>query len=117
MTQAFVTIAIPFEAGDGAIERVNQALDGMGNPAIGDIRAKMRGQIIHFISITVVEGRPRAHLVIELVCDNSAGAGIETIAGCLGEEINRLLPIAGVAKPQSLTEFLRRHSINTGSGL
>ena len=96
MSNAFLTIAIPFSASNEL--EVNRALDGMGNPASARIRNALRRQAIHFMSIVVVpadDGGP-AHLVFEVSGDGTDDDAIKILVERLGDDIRTLITLAGI---------------------
>ena len=97
MTHCFLTIAIPID--DARVAATNAALDEMGNPAIRDIREKLREDLqIHFLSIGAIsgDGAAKGHLVFEASSDASARDTIATIATRLDPWLQPVFAAAGL---------------------
>jgi deferrochelatase/peroxidase EfeB len=118
MSNAFLTIAIPFNASNEP--EVNRALDGMGNPAGARIRKALNKQAIHFMSIVVIpaDNGELAHLMFEVSADGTNEEAIKILVERLGEDIWNLITLAGIRpRPADLATFLKSHSISTRAAL
>lgn len=116
MTQSLVTIAIPFA--DRNRSRVQEHLDGMGNPATGAIAAALdQSELVHFMSINVVPAENTSYLLIELNADGTTEAVIEKLAAAIGDAVQQLLMAAGVAPGRvPLAKFLRDRELRVSQG-
>jgi len=119
MPHALVTLAIPFEDKDA--DKVEAALDRMGNPATVVIKEPLDADgVVHFMSITAVRGESgkNAHLVFEINADGAVPTVIASISAVIGEPIGMLLEVAGVSLgTRTLYEFLTAHRLKTGQGI
>lgn len=118
MSQAFVTVIVPFPA--ERTGRVNQDLDALGDPAgapYGMLRAELNKEghaFVHFMSIVVVDaekkGRP-AHLVIEVSGDGTARKVVRRLAEAIPNQLRGILDatLKGPAEDAPLGRFLERH--------
>jgi deferrochelatase/peroxidase EfeB len=116
MTHCFLTIAIPID--DARVAAANAALDAMGNPAIGDIRKKLREDLqIHFLSIGAIsgDGAAKGHLVFEASSDASAKDTIALIVTKLDLWLQPVFAAAGLPA-SNLVGLLGRHVVETGQG-
>lgn len=117
MSQAFVTVIVPFPA-ERAL-RVNQELDRLGeldSLAYRSLRnALMAGEAgVHFMSILVVPAEKKsksAHLVIEVSGDGAAPEVVRRLAESIPLELRAILDatLKGPAEEAALDRFLERH--------
>ncbi len=118
MTQAFVTVVIPFAA--ERTDCVNDHLGALGNPACGAVAAKLdETAFVHFMSMTVAQkkGEAKTHLVLEASADGSARAACARLVETIGDSILKVLQAAGLAvSPQGLGAYLEEHRLDIGGG-
>lgn len=110
MSHAFLTIAIPLES--ERTDPVNARLDSLGNPASDRVRDALRGQGVHFMSITVLPRGEKhsAQLVLESTLDGDEAAAIERVVSCFGTILAEVLEAGGHSvAPDDLAVFLERH--------
>jgi deferrochelatase/peroxidase EfeB len=117
MTHSFLTVAVPID--EERVAATNAALDAMRNPAIDDIRDRMREKLqIHFVSIGAIsgDGAPKGHLVIEASSDIGPTETIELLVTTLDHWLQPVFAAAGlpVSNPAGL---LGRHVVTTGTSL
>ena len=120
MAFTFLTIAIPFATAH--LAEVDDTLSKKGKETAcgGHVRAQLRNQGVHFLSITTVPGDTRhdAFLVIESSHDVDTAAAIKCLATQLAETLLDVFEVAGIkASPANLIPFLKDRSIETGLGL
>ena len=118
MPHAFVTVAIPFEAGRAAA--VEAYLNELGNPPSEAIRQKLDDAgFVHFMSMWVVgdDGGAPNHIVIEVNGDGTVEEVIAKLAETIGPEVSALLEKAGVDRgSDDLAKFLAAHHHGVGQG-
>ncbi|HKE41543.1 MAG TPA: hypothetical protein VKG21_17025 [Casimicrobiaceae bacterium] len=132
MNQAFINVAIPFDAAHS--QRVNAVLRGLTelgsgnrpNQAIERILTSIG--IVHFMSITVIEpecpseqdwsGKPpvpgsrqgNSYLFIEMTADGGCAEVLAILGARLGPELRRVLIAAGLTPgKETLGAYLLRH--------
>ncbi len=97
MTQAFITVAIPFAS--DRVQGVNEFLSAFGNPARPAIAAALdQSAFVHFMSMTIAhqEGEASAHLILEASADGSAYEACARLARTIGSQIADVLRAAGL---------------------
>lgn len=119
MTQSLVTSAMEMDA--AKVDEVEDMLDQL-RPGLfggGDLRDKLDGKGVHFMSITVVRGDvgEPTHLVIEISGDGPPDAVYASVASAIPDCLRDLLNAAGVERRDTLKEFLIARRVKTGQGL
>ncbi|KWV48359.1 hypothetical protein AS026_01350 [Rhizobium altiplani] len=120
MTQSLVTSAIPFaveraDAVDAKLKQFRSELFGKE----GKIRIALRGQGVHFMSITVVRGdmAEPTYLVFEMSVDGEPQHAFDTVGIKLGSFVSEILSVAGIKTAGTIGRLLASHHIRTGQGL
>jgi Dyp-type peroxidase family len=120
MTQAWITVVVRFSA--LRANYVDQALDGLGNPANLQLARRLEAAaFIHFMSMIVVPARgveKFAHLVIEASTDGHARAALEKLAAVIPDELLAVLEAAGIDVPprERLGAFLEARRLDVDLG-
>lgn len=118
MTQALVTVAVPFAGARAGA--VNALLDTLGNPAHGAVADALNQEgFVHFMSITVVHEDPvaTAHLLIEVSADGSASGALRRLARTIGLALLDVLHAAGIDVPvHALARYLEANRLDVGVG-
>ncbi len=118
MPHAFVTVAIPFEAGRAAT--VEAYLNELGNPPTDAVRQKLDdAAFVHFMSMWVVgsDGTAPNHIIIEVNADGTVEEVTAKLAETMGPEISGLFDKAGIDRGQEgLGKFLAAHHQGVGQG-
>ena len=120
MPQTFLTIAIPLKSEN--LARVDEILAVQGKLALkgGSIRERLRGQGVHFLSITTVPGGPKhsAYLLIESSHDDVKQSAVECITNKLDSALKAVFQAAEIdTAGGDVAGFLDRNSIETGQNL
>ncbi|MFZ7092315.1 Dyp-type peroxidase [Primorskyibacter sp. 2E233] len=119
MDFTYLTVAVPFSG--ARQEAVDQILAEQGRQAYrgGSIRDALRGQGVHFLSITTVpeDDGHSAFLVLESSHDGGKAQAINVLARHIPETLTAILQAAQISVPSDLARFLRDQSIETGTKL
>ena len=133
MTQAFVSVVIPFRAAREA--RVNDLLDRLGaiegdgrfahppQPAgLGNAARRALRQFVHFMSMVVIpaDGAPTAHLVIEICADGAPDDVLARLVQAMAGVLREVIAETGNAAPggdAALTAYLAAQRLEVGTRL
>jgi hypothetical protein len=119
MKQSLVTVAVPFDrAKADAVDALLETFIPSLRNSDGAIRAALRRQGIHFMSITVVRGDvgEPTHLMFEMSVDGEETEAFRIVEARLWDPVNTILQTAGIEVPSSLKAFLANHQIRVGQG-
>lgn len=116
---SFLTVAIPII--EARLDAVEKSLDKLGNPAGQAVRNALRGQGIHFLSLTVLRGHAEhnSFLIIEGSLDGPKVSAIDTLATRFGEFLIPVLTVGGneTGSVESLAALMRKHCHLVKQGL
>ncbi len=117
MTQAFVTVALPFAA--DRLAAVTAYLESLREPTRNLGGMLDRTSLVHFMSITALPaaGETTTQLILEISADGEPGPALERICAALSKELLRLLDLAGIAHDGTpLGKFLFLRRVDVGQG-
>ena len=117
---SFTYLTLVFPLNPDRVEEVDQCLACEGKEAYsgGKIRTELRGQGVHFLSISTVPDAYKAFLILESSHDGGREEALKTLSAKLSTPLKAIFGVAGFADPSGdLLGFLKRHSVETGTGL
>ena len=120
MKQSLVTAAVPFDRAkaDAVDALLETYIPSLRDSDHGPIRIALRGQGIHFMSITVVRGDvgEPTHLMFEMSVDGEESEAFRIVEERLLDVVKTIFLTAGIDLPSSLKDFLANHQIRVGQG-
>ena len=120
MKQSLVTAAVPFDRNkaDAVDALLETYIPALRNSPGGAIRDALRGQGMHFMTITVVRGdvSEPTHLLFEMSVDGEETDAFRIVDARLWDVVNTIFETAGIVRSTPLKEFLANHQVRVGQG-